>query len=232
MFRRSGPTTIADINRTAPRASSQEENQMTSHTDSNRRTVVGNISLSLDGRVHGLGGDHDMGWIVPHAVTDAARDLMVRLSSTATTVVLGRKNYEGFGGHWPTVARDPDAEPRDRATGQWLDAVEKVVVSTTLTGAEWSNSRVVNADPAAVVEELRSQPGGDIVVLNSSSVIRSLLRAGQLDRLIVTLCPEIVGGGARLLEDGLPTSSWRLLDLASSDTGALCLTYERIPATS
>jgi dihydrofolate reductase len=200
---------------------------MTQHSDPNRR-VVANLSLSLDGRYHGAGGEFDMGWIVPHAVTDAARDFMVRMSNTATTVILGRKNYEGFGGHWPTVARDENAEPRDRAVGQWLDVVEKVAFSTTLTEPTWSNSRIVDADPVAVVKELRSQPGGDIVVLNSVSVIRALLAADEVDRLTITLCPEVVGGGPRLLEDGLPASSWRLSDLTTSDTGALCLTYDRI----
>lgn len=203
---------------------------MTSNATSNGRTVVGNISLSLDGRYHGPDGENDMGWVASHALTDAARELMVRMTSTATTVVLGRKNYEGFGGYWPAVARDPDADPRDRSTGQWLDAVEKVVVSSTLVEAEWSNSRIVDSDPVAVVKELRRQSGGDIVVLNSVSVLQTLLRAGELDRLTITLCPEIVGGGARLLEDGLPGSSWRLTDLATSDTGALCLTYDRIGA--
>jgi dihydrofolate reductase len=203
---------------------------MTQQTSSNGRTVVGNLSLSLDGRYYGAGGEFDMGWIVPHAVTDAARDFMMRMTNTATTVLLGRKNYEGFGGHWPTVARDENADPRDRAVGQWLDAVEKVAISTTLTDATWSNSRVVDADPVTVVRELRSQPGGDIVVLNSVSVIRALLAAGEIDRLTLTLCPEVVGGGARLLEDGLPASSWRLSDLVTSETGALCLTYDRIRA--
>ncbi len=42
--------------------------------------------------------DYDMSWVVPHAVSDAARDHMVRFTLPATTVLLGRKNYEGFGG--------------------------------------------------------------------------------------------------------------------------------------
>jgi dihydrofolate reductase len=76
-----------------------------------------------------------------------------------------------------------------------------------LKEATWQNSRAVDSDPATVVEELRQQEGGDIIVLASSSVIRSLLRADALDRLSITLCPEVAGGGARLFEDGLPPSS-------------------------
>ena len=65
-------------------------------------------------------------------------------------------------------------------------------------------------------------------MLASVSIIRALLEADQLDRLSVTLCPEIVGGGRRLLEDGLPTGSWSLIDLSTTDSGAICLLYDRV----
>ncbi|HEX2312549.1 MAG TPA: dihydrofolate reductase family protein [Thermomonospora sp.] len=198
---------------------------MTQHT----RRVIANTSLSLDGRINGRGGDYDMGWIAPHAVSDAPRDLMARFADSATTALLGRKNYEGFGGYWPGVAEDEDAEPRDRAFAQWLDTVEKVVFTRTLTQVTWRNSRIAT-DPAEEVRRLRHQPGGDIVVLNSRSVISALLDAGEVDRLTVTLCPEVVGGGARFFDDTVPASSWSLTDLATTGTGAICLTYDKVRA--
>jgi dihydrofolate reductase len=200
---------------------------MANKADAGRRTVVASISLSLDGRVNGPGGEYDMGWIVPHAISDAARDHMIRVTSPATTVLLGRKNYEGFGGFWPSVAEDDSADPRDRAFSKWFNATEKLVFSTTLTDAAWENSRIVDGDPAKVVEELRETRGGDIIVLASSSVIRAMLRADAVDRLSIMLCPDIAGGGARLLEDGLQASSWTLADRTQTATGALCLLYER-----
>lgn len=190
------------------------------------RTVTANVSLSLDGRVAGPGGPFDMGWIVPHAVTSGAQDHMIRVTEPATTVLLGRTNYEGFGSYWPSVADDPAADPRSRAFARWLDATEKVVFSTTLTSADWSNSRVTDADPAEVVAGLRKQPGGDIIVLASMSVIRRLLAADEIDRLSITLCPEIVGGGASLFEDGVP-ASWDLSASRPTESGALCLIYDR-----
>ncbi|GAA3914355.1 dihydrofolate reductase family protein [Actinoplanes auranticolor] len=196
---------------------------------SNRR-VVGNISLSLDGRTTGVGGDYDMSWIVPHAVTDAARDHMIRVTEPATTVLLGRKNYQGFGGYWPAVAGNPEADQRDRTFSAWLNRTEKVVFSTTLTGASWENSRIVAGDLPGEVRKLRVGAGGDIIVLASGSIIRALLGADLLDRLCITLCPAVVGGGARLLEDGLPASTWALADTRPSETGALCLVYDRVSA--
>jgi dihydrofolate reductase len=196
-------------------------------TQQNTRTVTANITLSLDGRVNGAGGDYDMSWIVPHAITEGAREHMTRVTSTATTALLGRKNYEGFGGFWPAVADDENAAPQDRAFSKWLNEVEKVVFSTTLTESPWQNSRFVDADPAGVVKQLRAEPGGDIIVLASSSVIRALLAADEVDRLSITLAPELVGGGARLFEDGIPATSWKLSDSTPTESGALTLLYDR-----
>ena len=191
------------------------------------RTVVANISVSLDGRVNGPGGDYDMSWIVPHALTDGAREHMVKVTNPASTALLGRKNYQGFASYWPAVADNPDADPRDRAFAQWLNAVDKVVFSTTLQEAGWPNSRIVADDPAAEVRRLRKQGGGDIIVLASASIIRNLLAAGEVDRLSITLCPALAGGGARLFGDDLPGSAWSLAETTPTDSGAICLLYER-----
>lgn len=195
------------------------------------RTVVANISLSLDGRVAGPGGDYDMSWIVPHALTDGAREHMVKVTGPASTALLGRKNYQGFASYWPAVADNPDADPRDRAFAQWLNAVDKVVFSTTLQEAGWPNSRIVADDPAAEVRRLRKQGGGDIIVLASASIIRNLLAAGEVDRLSITLCPALAGGGARLFGDDLPGSAWSLAETTPTDSGAICLLYDRKRST-
>jgi len=192
------------------------------------RIVTGNIALSLDGRVTGPGGEYDMGWIVPHALTDESRAHLLKITSTASTAMLGRKNYQGFAGFWPAVAGDDDADPRDRAFARWLNEAEKVVVSRTLTEASWPGSRVVADDPAEVVRRLRKENGGDIVVLASGSIIRALLEAGELDRLSITLCPELVGAGARLFGDGPAGSSWSLTKVTPAGSGALCLLYDLI----
>jgi len=192
------------------------------------RTVIGNISLSLDGRVTGPGGEYDMGWIVPHAITDGARDHMIDVTSPATTVLLGRKNYTGFGSYWPSVADNKSADPRDRAFSKWLNSVEKIVFSSTLKEGTWANSRISDADPVAIVKDLQQQTDGDIIVLASVSVIKRLLHADALDRLSITLCPEVAGGGARLFEDDLPPSSWTLRQSAVTESGAICLLYDRV----
>jgi dihydrofolate reductase len=192
------------------------------------RTVTGHIPLSLDGRVSGPGGPGDLGWTVRHAVTGEARAQLLTVTAAATTALLGRRAYLGLGDFWPAVACDESADPQDRAFARWLDAVEKVVISRSLTTAGWRPSRVVAEDPAQVVRRLRKSAGGDIVVLASDGLIRRLVEAGELDRLSVTLCPELIGAGPRLFGDGPAGSSWSLAEATPTSSGALCLRYDLI----
>jgi len=196
-------------------------------TTSSGRKVRANISLTLDGRYHGPGGPTDLAAIVPYAVTEVARDHLTRIYEGATTALLGRVNAEGFMGYWPPVADDENADPRDRGYARWLVGAEKVVLSSTLTEAPWERTRVVNAPAAEVVTDLKAAGEGDILVNNSASVIRALLAADLLDRLDVILCPEVAGDGARLFDDGLPSSQWTLAHQETGDLGEIALVYER-----
>jgi dihydrofolate reductase len=109
-----------------------------------------------------------------------------------------------------------------------LDEVEKVVFSTTMTDAPWANSRIADRSPAEEVKRLRDTEGGDIVVVNSgSSIMRQLMLANQLDRLVIDLVPEIAGDGARLFEDALPSSSWALSWSTVADDATVLLAYDR-----
>jgi dihydrofolate reductase len=191
------------------------------------RRVVAQISTTLDGRVSGPEGPADMEMIGRYAGSDAAHTRSADALAAATTALMGRINYEGFYGYWPPVATDETADPRDRNIARWLDDVDKVVFSTTMTDAAWANSRVTDRDPVEEVRHLRDTEGGDILVVNSVSIIRQLLAGEQLDRLLIDLLPEVAGGGIALFEDGLPRSTWSLTDAVTADDGALLLTYDR-----
>jgi dihydrofolate reductase len=197
---------------------------MTSSTD---RKVTANLALTLDGRYHGPGGPADFGAIVPYVTTDVARDHMTRIWENATTALLGRVNAEGFMGFWSQVAGDENADPRDRGYAKWLVSTEKVVLSTTWSEAPWERTRVVNAPAADVVAELEATGEGDILVNSSPSVIKALLSADLIDRLYLMILPEIVGGGGRLFEDGLPASKWTLSHQETGALGEIAVVYDR-----
>lgn len=191
------------------------------------RRVIANTVLTLDGRTTGPGGPGDMSVIAPHGVSDQARDALVRMTAS-DTALLGRNNYQGFYGWWPSVAENPDADPRDRAFSRWLNDVDKIVFSRTLGSTDWSNATLATASPANTVRELRELPGGDIRVLSSGQLIRQLLDAGLIDRLELTLAPTIVGdGGSTLFDADTIGSAWNFTTVTPTDSGALHIVADR-----
>ncbi|TMR92630.1 dihydrofolate reductase family protein [Nonomuraea basaltis] len=192
------------------------------------RKVTANLVISLDGRYHGAGGPADFAAFATYATTDVARDQMTRMRENATTALLGRVLAEGFMAYWPSVAADDNADPRDRGYAKWLVDTEKVVLSTTLTEAPWERTRVVNGPVADLIAELKADGEGDILVNTSPSITKALLEADLLDRMYLTVIPEIAGGGLRLFDDGLPPSNWKLTYQETGELGAMALVYDRI----
>ncbi|MEV0522289.1 dihydrofolate reductase family protein [Streptomyces sp. NPDC050439] len=186
------------------------------------------MALSLDGHYAAPGNPLDMSWVMPYAHTDVARDHLTGLWETATTTLLGRVNAEGFLGFWPTVIGMEGADPRDEAFAKWLVETDKVVLSSTLGEVPWERTTIVDKPAAEVVTDLKSTEGGDILVLSSASVIRSLLAADKVDRLALTVFPLFLGGGPRLFDDGLPAGKWTLASQTAGEHGALALVYDRI----
>ena len=64
-------------------------------------------------------------------------------------------------------------------------------------------------------------------MLASASIIRARLEAGEQDRLSITVCPKLPGGGAWLFGDGPAGSSWYQTSMTSTESGAICLLYDR-----
>lgn len=191
------------------------------------RRVVTNTALSLDGR-YAKANPRDMGWVMPYAISDTARDHLAALHATATTALLGRVNAEGFLGFWPTVIGAEGVDPRDEAFAQWLVDTEKTVLSSTLEKALWERAEIVDKPTAEAVADLKAEEGGDILVLASASVIKSLLAADLVDRLAITLFPVFLGEGPRLFDGELPEGQWRLAGQNAGEDGTVSLVYDRI----
>ncbi|PRY50041.1 RibD domain-containing protein [Geodermatophilus tzadiensis] len=188
------------------------------------RTLVGSVLATLDGRL--AGASDAPAWAVPHLGSDAVREHRERLHAAATTALLGEGDFVRARESWPAVARDDAADARDRAFASWLEQVEKIVFSTTMTEPGWDNTWVLEVDPSQVASHLRRRRGDDVLVLGGSVVTR-LLAVDALDRLAVVWCPEVVGDGPRLFGDGPSAARWALTGSTVSDTGAHCAVYDR-----
>jgi dihydrofolate reductase len=137
----------------------------------------------------------------------------------ADTLLLGRRTYEVFAASWPSRTSDDDPMT------DWMNNTPKVVVSTTLDNVEWQNSTLISGDLAQELDRLKQQPGRNILVNGSATLVRSLLRDNQLDQLRLFLHPIIAGTGKRLFDNSSDKTTLKLVDSRTLDTGVLDLTY-------
>ncbi len=192
----------------------------------NERSVVAYVSTSIDGCTGGPDGTAHDHWLYEHAGTTGSSMAHEPVWRRSDTAIVGRTNYEGFASVWPGIETDPATDPDTRALAHWLNTVEKVAFSRTITEPVWANSRIAT-DVGATVRELKAAPGRDILVLNSASIIQELLRLDLLDDLYVAIVPVMLGGGVRLLPDGLPASRWTLAGTVVMEHGAVALHWRR-----
>ena len=135
-------------------------------------------------------------------------------------MLLGRVTYEEFASYWPyqNSAEQPFTD--------YLNNTPKYVVSTTLQEPlEWQNSPLIKGNVAEEIAKLKRQPGKDITILGSGTLLRSLLREELLDELRLMVHPLVLGGGKRLFEDGGDRKALELVDSRTFSTDVLYLTY-------
>ena len=145
------------------------------------------------------GGFEHGGWA--HARTDEVmgRQMGERMAKGGP-LLFGRRTYEDFLSFWPNQTDNPYTEV--------LENAEKYVASTTLREPlPWRNSKLLAGDASEAVAELKQQPGGDVGVLGSGTLVQSLMRRGLVDELVLMIHPLVLGTGRRLFPDGGPGPS-------------------------
>jgi dihydrofolate reductase len=126
----------------------------------------------------------------------------VALLERAGLLLFGRITWELFREYWPTVESEDEAPAGERAISALLNRIPKVVISTTMTAADWSTTvrRELRADDVA---DLRNTTAGEIVVFGSGRLVRALQRTDLVDEYHLLIQPVVLGAGLRLFEPGL-----------------------------
>ena len=118
-------------------------------------------------------------------------------------------------------SRHGSGKPRRRA----LNTRPKFVVSTTLTNPRWSGTTVLSGDVAAAVGELRAEPGGELQVWGSGTLIRWLLDHRLVDEIVLLTYPVVVGQGTRLFPATGPDTALDLVESQSTPKGVTIQVY-------
>jgi dihydrofolate reductase len=189
------------------------------------RVVVVN-HLTLDGVMQAPGhADEDRrgdfahgGWASGADDPQIAAAFGERLGTPGGALLMGRRSYEGMLGGW---------NERGGPFKDALNAATKYVASRSAdTELEWPNSTLLSGDVVAEVGALREREGGNLAIMGSGELVRSLLPHGLVDELLLVIHPLILGEGLRLFEDGEGSVPLRLKSGEAVDSGAIIAAYE------
>jgi dihydrofolate reductase len=181
------------------------------------RSINAFINVSLDGVM-----EAPETWAPRFETSDLHEHLGKQMSSPGA-MLFGRITFQEFASFWPTSDIEPFASHMRQA--------EKYVVSTTMQTANWgedSEVPVLSGDLVESITDLKSSPRGDITILGSGTLVRSLISQGLLDRLTLAVYPVMVGNGKRLFHDDLH-GDLKLTENHAFAGGVVHLTY--VPAT-
>jgi dihydrofolate reductase len=182
------------------------------------RKVIASELVSLDGVM-----EKPEEWAFSYS-NDEMEEANAAGMADSDAMLLGRVTYEGLAAFWPN-------QPGGTPMVDHINSVRKYVVSGTLQEPlEWQNSTLIKGDIAEEIAKLKRQPGKDITIIGSGSLVRSLLRDGLLDELGLMVHPIVLGSGKRLFEEGSDRKPLELVDSRTFGTGVLYLTYQ--PAQS
>ena len=195
-----------------------------------RMRIVISEFISLDGVVQAPGGrDEDRdggfrhgGWSMRFFDPEVMGAAIDELSRSTDALLFGRRTWQVMAGAWPNRAGDPFAD--------WMNSVQKYVVSDTLSDADatWEPTTIIRgADLAKEVSALRDQPGGYLNVMGSASLVRTLLAADLVDELSLMIEPIVLGGGKRIFPDDDQARAFELTSATTANTGVQVCRYQR-----
>ena len=178
------------------------------------RKVTAGLFVSLDGVV-----ESPEKWHFPY-FNDEMGEAVVAAISSSDAMLLGRVTYQEFAAYWPGVSSE------DEPFATHMNNTPKYVVSKTLDKAEWNNSTLISGNVAEEITKLKQQPGKNIGITGSATLVQSLLQDDLLDELGLMIHPVVVGSGKRLFQEGGGPKGLKLVDSMTFSTGVVSLTYQ------
>lgn len=186
--------------------------------------------ISLDGVVQAPGGpDEDTdggfahgGWTHPFFDPEVVGGAFAGAMTNAEALLYGRRTWQGMAAAWPERAGDPFADQ--------MNALPKYVVSRTLGDDEltWNTTRIPGDEAVAHIRKLHETDGGDLVVMGSPTLVRTLLHEGLVDELRLVTMPVMLGGGKTIFPDDGARRTLELVSTVTSGAGAQACVYRPV----
>lgn len=154
----------------------------------------------------------------------------VDLFSDSGGIVFGRKLYDQYWGHWSRVASGeiPAQSELELRWTRRMAEMPKFVVSHSEPVHYGGDSRGISGDIAAAVKELKSSPGGDILLMCGPALLAEFARERLVDECMLYVCPNVLGEGRQLFGQLGEPMRLRLVQTVPFSSGMLFTKYERL----
>jgi dihydrofolate reductase len=183
------------------------------------RKVVLLEHISLDGYIGGTNGEMD--WV---KLCDEQWQRVTEISNTADAALYGRVTFQMMESYWPTAGEQPGASQHDKDHSNWLKDATKLVVSKTLTASDWKGTRFISGDASEAIAKIKQEPGKNIFLLGSPTLVRELDAHGLIDDYWLYLNPTALGSGLPIFAG---KTTLKLVESKALPTGVVELHYEK-----
>lgn len=180
------------------------------------RRIIVSESIAVDGVFEA----ETMGqWAVPF-FSEEREEFIRGLVLTADALLLGRTTYDIQAWYWPNQKADKYGIANHK------NSMPKYVVTSKPLQAQWNNTMVIQSDVVEEIVTLKQQPGKDILIEGSGTLVQALAQAGLIDEYKLLVHPALAGNGKRFFKDGMGLAKLSLVESKPLNLGVLALSYE------
>ncbi len=183
-----------------------------------RKLFVFNL-VSLDGYFEGP--KRDIGW---HNVDAEFNEYAVEMLNSVDMLLFGRVTYELMASYWPTL----DVMKNDPIVAERMNNLPKIVFSKTLDKVEWKNTRLVKDNIEEEIKNIKKEPGKDIALLGSGSMMSQFEQRGLIDEYRIMVNPIVLGSGNPLFKGIKDRLKLKLTKTRTFQNGNVLLYYQPV----
>jgi dihydrofolate reductase len=181
------------------------------------RKLISFMHVSLDGFCAGPKGELD--WAALDDAIFADASAMIHQAGAA---VYGRVVHDMMRGYWPTLLDKPDSPFVQHA--RWVEQIPKLTFSRTMQSSDWNNVHI-RRDAKDIFRD-KQQPGKDLLIFGSPSLVHAFLALEALDEFWIFQNPILLGSGTPYLQ-GAAKTRLKLLRHKPFDNGVIRLNYAK-----
>jgi len=191
-----------------------------------RKVLLSNL-VTLDGFFAGPKGELD--W---HIVDEEFNQYAIDLLSKVDALLFGKVTYQLMADYWPAAATNPSTPKSDVEIAEKMNNLPKIVFSKTLQEVKWNNSRLVKDNIAEEISKMKQQPGKDMVIFGSGSIVSTLMQHGLIDEYRIIVNPIVLGNDKPLFKGINGKQNLKLLKTKVLGSGVVILYYEPVKISS